>query len=187
MFIDYVALMLVDLVIAMALVALYFAKYINEDPKVVAPGFLLAGFIGLVTGLHMIYRWPLPGSFNIAFGELSVMFGVLLIGAAVAFLAGWDLLSIGVYALLAGIAGVVVGVRIFTLKMTKEPLVSALGFVATGVTGILSLPAYLTRKNPVIRILATLAAVGAFIIWAITGYASYWSHLEGFAKWKPLP
>ena len=187
MFIDYVALMLVDLVIAMVLVTLYFAKYINENAKAVAPGFLLTGFIGLVTGLHMIFRWPLPGSFNIAFGELAVLFGVLLIGTAVAFLAGWDLLSIGVYAVLAGVAAVVVGARIFALKMTKEPLISALGFVATGATGILSLPAYLTRKSRVLRIVAALAALGAAIVWAITGYASYWSHLEGFAKWKPVP
>ncbi len=187
MFIDYVALMLVDLVIAMVLVTLYFVKYINENPKVLAPGLLLAGFVGLVTGLHMIYRWPLPGSFNIAFGELAVMFSVLLIGAAVAFLAGWDLLSIGVYAVLAGIAAVVVGVRILNLKMTKEPLISALGFVATGATGILSLPAYLTRKTPAIRLIAALAAAGAAVIWAITGYASYWGHLESFSKWKPTP
>jgi putative membrane protein len=187
MFIDYVALMLVDLVIAMALVALYFAKYMNDNPRVVAPGLLMAGFVGLVTGLHMIFRWPLPGSFNIAFGELAVLFSVLLIGAAVAILAGWDLLSVGVYAVLAGIAAVVVGVRLLNLKMTREPLISALGYVVTGLTGILALPAYLTRKNPVLRILTSLAAAGAAVIWAITGYGSYWGHLESFSKWQPRP
>ncbi len=185
MFVDYVALMLVNLVIAMALVTLYFAKYINESPKVLAPGFLLTGFIGLVTGLHMIFRWPLPGSYNIAFGEVSVLYAALLLFVGIALLADWDLLSLGIFAVFAGVVAVVVGLRILNLKMTKEPLLAALGFVATGATGILSLPAYLTRKNPVVRYLAALAALGAAGIWAFTGYSSYWAHLESFAKWAP--
>ncbi len=185
MFVDYVALMLINLVIAMVLVALYFAKYINENPKVLAPGMLLSGFIGLATGLHMIFRWPLPSSYNIAFGELMVLYAALLTFTAIAFLADWDLLSIGIVAVLAGVVAIIVGVRVFNRGMTKEPIVAALGYIGAGVAGVLSLPAYLTRKNPVLRMLAALAALGSAIVWAITGYASYWAHLESFAKWAP--
>ncbi len=185
MFVDYVALMLVNLTIAMVLVALYFAKYINENPKVLAPGLLLTGFVGLVTGLHMIFFWPLPSSYNIAFGELMVLYAALLVFTGIAFLADWELLSMGIVAVLGGVVSVIVGVRVFNRGMTKEPLVAALGYVATGAAGILSLPAYLTKKSPVLRMLAALAALGAAIIWAITGYGSYWAHLESFAKWAP--
>jgi len=47
------------------------------------------------------------------------------------------------------------------------------------------LPGYYLREYPIIRALVALAALGAAILWAITGYASYWGHLESFAKWKP--
>jgi putative membrane protein len=185
MFVDYVALMLIDLVLSMVLIALYFAKYINENPKVLAPGMLMSGSVGLATGLHMIFRWPLTSSYNIAFGEPMVLFSALLVFTGIAILADWDLLSLGIIAFLVGIVSVIVGIRILNRGMTKEPLVAALGFVGSGVAGILALPAYLTRKNPVLRILAALAALGSAIVWGFTGYASYWAHLESFAKWAP--
>ena len=48
------------------------------------PGFGVTGAVALTTGLHMIFTWAVPGSFNIAFGETTVLFGVLLVGAAIA-------------------------------------------------------------------------------------------------------
>ena len=151
MFIDFLALALLVLVIGLAMVALYFAHYINNKPKNVAPGMLLAGFIGFVLGLYIIFTWPLPSSYNIAFGEPLVLFGALLFGTGLAIIREWDLVSLGVFAFLAGIVAIIVGVRLINLQMTKEPLISGLGYIFTGLSGVLYLPAYLTRERPLLR------------------------------------
>ena len=69
--------------------------------------------------------------------------------------------------------------------MTTEPLVASLGFIFTGVGGILTLPSYFFRKSMVLRIVTALALLAGAGVWAITGYGEYWTHLSGFAKWLP--
>lgn len=62
----------------------------------------------------------------------------------------------------APLIGIVLGFDI----IFKWPLVSGLGFIFAGATGILYLPAYLTRERPAIRMIAALVAL---VIFAITG------------------
>ena len=64
------------------------------------PGFGITGAIALTTGLHMIFTWPVIGSFNIAFGEPSVLFGILFVGTAIALAQGWELFTLAIYAFL---------------------------------------------------------------------------------------
>ena len=121
MFIDYLTIMLVNLAAGLTIMALFVLKYINGDRKKVAPGFLVSGFLALVTGFHVIFTWPIMGSYNIPFGEMSVLFGLLFFAAGIAVLRDWDLLSLGVYGIFAGAASIVLGIRLFDLKMTNEP------------------------------------------------------------------
>jgi uncharacterized membrane protein len=51
----------------------------------------MSGFVALATGLHMIWNWPLPGSYNIAIGDLSVLFGIVFLGTALALAMSWRL------------------------------------------------------------------------------------------------
>jgi|SRR5208282_1768590 len=185
MFIDYLTLMLVNMAAGLAILALFVLKYIDGDRKKLAPGLLVSGFVALVTGLHMIFTWPIISSYNIPFGEMSVLFGALLLGGAVALLAGWELLSLGIYATFAGAAAIVLGIRLLSLKMTSEPLVSAGGFALTGLVGILSLPIYYLRRHRVVRILAAIALFGAAAIWITFAFLGYWVHLDAFSKWVP--
>jgi putative membrane protein len=185
MFIDFLALMLIILVAGMLLFAVYFFWFLEDGQKKMAPGFLVVGFLQLVTGLKVIFSWPLPGSFNISFGEPAVLFGALFFTLGLALLLDWDLLSLGIVAIIGGIVAIIVGLRLANLGMTKEPIVAMLGYVLTGIVGIAALPGYWLRRYPIIRILVSLAALGAAIIWAITGFGSYWGHLESFAKYKP--
>ncbi len=185
MFIDYVALMLVNLVAGFVLLALFLAKYFEKNQKTLVPGLLIVGFVATITGLAMIFAWPLPGSYNVPFGELSVLFGVLFLGAGVALAKEWNLLSLGVYAVIAGVAAVIVGIRVINLKMTSQPLVSGIGFILSGLSGFMSLPAYVYKKNKGVRILAIVILAVAAAIWAFTGYYSYWGHLQLFSKWAP--
>jgi putative membrane protein len=185
MFIDYLTLMLINLAAGLFIMAVFVVWFLNGDRKKVVPGLLVTGFVSFVTGLHETLTWPIIGSYNIPFGEMSVFFGVLFFAVGIAILKDWDFLSLGIYAVFAGAASIVLGIRIFALKMTTEPLLSMAGFVLTGLLGVLALPAYVLRKSVVVRILAALGLVGASAIWAILGYLAYWAHLANFSKWVP--
>jgi len=185
MFIDYLTLMLINMSAGFAILALFVLSFINGDRKKLAPGLLVSGFVALVTGFHEIFTWPIISSYNIPFGEMSVLFGALLFGGAIALLRDWDLLSLGIYATFAGAASILLGIRMYSLGMTSEPLVSCAGFVLSGLMGILSLPVYLLRSKRLVRILATIALAGAAAIWLVFAGLGYWAHLANFAKWLP--
>jgi putative membrane protein len=186
MFIDYLTVMLVNMAAGLAIMALFALKYVNGDRKKLAPGFLVSGFLALVTGLQVIFTWPIVSSYNIPFGEMSVLFGVLFLGGGIAFLRDWDLLSLGIYAVFAGAASMLLGIRIYDLKMTSSPLVASGGFILTGFLAVVSLPGYYLRKSLVVRILAAIALLGAAAIWTAFAGMGYWAHLVNFAKWAPV-
>jgi putative membrane protein len=189
MFIDYITLMLINMVAGLVLLAGFVYQGVEHThAKQWIPGFGIAGAIALVTGLHMTFTWPIEGSYNIAFGETSILFGVLFVGASVCLSMGWDLLSLGIYAFFAGLAAVVIGARIINLELTRQPLMSGLGFILTGLGGVASAPTLLYFKtNRTWRILGVVILLSAAFIWALTGYMAYWGHLEGFQKWMPEP
>jgi putative membrane protein len=189
MFIDYLTIMLLNLSAGLTILAIFVFKlkdFENWDLKKFVPGFAITGFIGMITGFFTIFTWPLPGSHNIAFGELSTLFGFLFLGAALALAKEWDLTTVTVYAVFAGAASILMGVRIINLEMTKEPLVSGIGFIFTGIAGVLSAPAYLLRKVRIIAIIGVIVLAVAVVVWVITGYGAYWDHMEAFAKWVPI-
>src|SRR6478672_2265868 len=186
MFINYIPLMLINMVAGLFILAYFVYQDLAEiNPKRWIPGFGMTGAIALTTGLHMIWNWPLPGSYNIAFGEMSVLFGTLFIGASLALAFGWDLITIAIYGFFAGVAAVLVGVRIIDLNLTNQPLISGIGFILTGLSGICTLPALYFRTNRSFRILGASILIIAALIWAATGYMAYWGHLEGYMKWVP--
>jgi putative membrane protein len=46
------------------------------------------------------------------------------------------LLTLAIYVFFAGIAAVVIGIRIMNLGLTKQPFLSGVGFILTGLAGI---------------------------------------------------
>jgi putative membrane protein len=193
MLIDYLTLMLVSMTAGLFLLAYYVYQGIGaENAKRWVPGFAMTGFIAVITGLHMSLTWPLTGSFNIAFGEMSVLFGILFLGAALALWKGWEMRTVSIYAFFAGLAAIVVGARVISLGMTKRPVVSGIGFILTGMGGLfawlccLAEPVLSLSTNRVLRTIGALVLIAAAVIWAFTGYLAYWEHLESFSKWVPL-
>ncbi|MEH2357075.1 DUF981 family protein [Nostoc sp.] len=188
MFIDYITLMLINMVAGLFLLADYVYRGIdNSNQRPWIPGFGITGAIALTTGLHMSFTWPVMGSFNIAFGETSVLFGILFIAAAIALAQNWDLLTIAIYGFFAGAVAIVVGIRIINLNLTKQPLLSGIGFILTGLGGIFAAPTLYWKTNRTWRLIGVAVLIVAALIWALTGYLAYWNHLEGFQKWVPAP
>jgi putative membrane protein len=188
MFIDYITLMLINLSAGLFLLAAYVYQGL-DDPlqKRWIPGFGVVGAIALVTGLHMIFTWAVPGSFNIAFGETSVLFGILFAGTAWALAVGWDLITLAIYGFFAGLAAALIGIRIINLGLTKAPLLSGTGFILTGLGGIFAVPTLYWKSQRSLRVIGAIILVLAALIFAFIGLGAYWSHLEQFSNWKPLP
>jgi len=185
MFIDWLTLLLLNMMVALVLHALFMGRLIEKDPKKIIPGFLLTGAIALIAGFRMVFNWPLPGPYNIIYGELSVLFGGFLFMAGLAVAFGWDLLTIGIYALFGGVASVLLGARILNLGLTSEPLVAAAGFIVTGATAIVTMPALALPKLKWLRLLVALLALVSALIWIVVGFPAYWSHIDAFGKWAP--
>jgi putative membrane protein len=185
-FINYITLMLINLVAGHALLAYYVYRGLNDSyQKRWIPGFGMTGAIALATGFHMILTWPVPGSFNIAFGEMSVLFGIVFVGAAIALAAGWELITVTIYAFFAGAAAMLIGLRIINLSLTRQPWLSGLGFIISGLGGVLSTPALYLRTNKTFRIVGAIAIAIAALIWAFTGYKAYWGHMLEYQNWTP--
>jgi putative membrane protein len=185
MFVDWLTLLLVNMMVALILHSLFMWRYIEKEPKKIIPGFLLVGAIALIAGFRMVFTWPLPGAYNIIYGELSVLLGGFFFMAGLAIHFGWDLLTIGIYALFGGAVAILMGVRIWVSALTSEPFVAGLGFVVTGGTAVLTLPGLAFPKMKWIRWLVALGALGSAVIWILVGFPAYWAHIDAFGKWAP--
>src|ERR1035437_9321475 len=123
-FIDFLSLLLVNMVAGFALLAFYIYFGLEDtNQKRWAAGFLMVGLVAVSFGGQIVMRWLLPGSFNTAYGECSVLFGSVFLGAGVCMALGWGLERVVTYALFAGLAAMVVGAQIYHLGLTPHPLI----------------------------------------------------------------
>ncbi len=187
MFIDFLTLVMVNLVAGTVLLAFYLWKGIDEkDQRHYAPAFFVTGLVSLITGLQISFTWPLPGSYNVGYGDTTTLFGVVFLATALALWQRWSLVPVGLYAFFAAIDALIVGFRIWSLQLTKEPLISAVGFFLAGLSGLGVFPFLMWfRDNKIVRWIGILLLLGTAVLWAITFYGSLWSHMASFAKWVP--
>ncbi len=187
MFIDFLTLVMINLVAGTVLLAYYLWRGIDEkDQRPYASAFFVTGLVSLITGLQLSFTWPLPGSYNVGYGDATTLFGVVFLGTAIALWQGWSLIPIAIYAFFAAIDALIVGIRIWSLQLTKEPLVSAIGFVLAGLSGLGVFPFLMWfRQNKIVRWIGILLLVATALLWAVTFYGSLWDHMASFAKWVP--
>lgn len=187
MFIDFLTLVMINLVAGTVLLAYYLWKGMDEEnQKPYAAAFFVTGLVSLVTGFQLSFTWPLPGSFNVGYGDATTLFGVVFLGTAIALWQGWSLIPISIYSFFAGIDAIIVGVRIYSLGLGQEPLIAAVGFILAGLGGIGSFPFLQWFKdNKLVRWLAIAVLALTAAIWAVTFYAALWAHMATFAKWLP--
>jgi putative membrane protein len=102
------------------------------------------GSLGGVATILAVYgemTWPLPGSYNILFTDIYLLFGVTLVVLAVSLATSTKLQFAGLFALVAGGLTISYGWAGYGLGMTKDPLETFLLYGAFGLTGILAFPA----------------------------------------------
>lgn len=187
MFIDYVTLMLINLAAGLTLLAgyVYFGVGGSNQRRWI-PGFGVVGAIALATGLHMTLTWPIPGSFNIAFGETTVLFGILFVGTSLALAMGWELFTLGIYGFFAGLVSLLIGFRFINLGLTPVAVPAGIGFIIVGLGGICSAPTLSLKENRLLRTIGGILLIVAALIFAFIGLTAYWEHLANFSTWKPL-
>lgn len=179
MFIDYVSLMLVNMVGGLILLAVFILKdFNNNNNQFWAPAFAVSGLIAVICGFTMIFSWPLPSPYNIAYGEPSVLLGFLFLGTSWSLAKGWKLFPLGIYAFFAGLVGIVIGIRIINLGLTLTPLIAGLGFILTGVGGIFAEIVLVNPRRKWLRVTGALVLIAAALIWAGMVYYEYWVHLK---------
>jgi putative membrane protein len=177
--IDYITLLLINMVAALVVLALFLWWGLGrEDVRHWAPGFGIAGLVATVAGFAMALTWPVPAPYSMAFGEMSVLLGVLFLGAAWALARGWNLLPLGIYAFFSGLAAVVIGVRMIHLSLTAVPLMSGAGFILTGLGGIGAGIVLWKPRAKVLRLVGGLVMLAAASVWTLTAYMAYWNHMK---------
>jgi len=177
--IDYVTLLLTNMSAALIVLACFLWRGLDRpDNRNWAPAFGICGLVATVAGFAMTFTWPIPVPFSMAYGEMSVLFGVLFLGAAWALAAGWRLLPLGYYAFLPGLAAILLGIRIIELSLLPASIVPGIGFILTGLCGVgagIVLRRPDARAPRIIGITVVLAAAG---IWVQTGLLAYWLHMK---------
>ena len=181
MFIDYVTLMLVTIAAGFFVLAGFLVHKEGEPAQPWAPVFALVGLVALITGFRMTFTWPLPGSYNVAFGELSVLFGGLMLAAAWSLAKGLDLKPVAFYGFFAGLVAIVAGTQFLRLRLSQTPFLTGIGFLLAGIAG---LGAYPTVRYgwKTFRLAGAVTLALSGLIWASIGYGAYWHHIANFMK-----
>jgi putative membrane protein len=113
-----------------------------------------------------------------AYGEMSVLLGVLFLGAAWSLAAGYALWPLGLYAFIPGAAAILLGIRIIHLSLTQAPVMSGIGFILTGLGGVGAGVTLWKRQVRGLRVVGAAVLLAAAAIWIITAFMAYWMHME---------
>ena len=176
--IDYVTLMLVNMTAGYFLLGCFVWRGLDPEDRVNwTPAFGICGLIGTICGFVMTFTAPLPRPFSMAYGEMSVLLGVLFLGTAWALARGWELMPLAIYGFFAGAAAIVLGIRIIELGLTNQPIISGVGFLLSGTAGIFAPVVVWQSEQKTLRILSALVLFATSAIWAFTGYVAYWFHI----------
>jgi len=187
-FINYITLMLTNLIAGLVLLAAYIYWGLDDErPSRWIPGFGVVGAIALITGSHMTLTWPIIGSYNIAYGETSILYGVLFMGTSVALAQKWELISLAIYGFFAGAYSLIAGLRIINLGLTLLPFVSGMGFILVGLGGICAAPMLHFSKFRLFRLVGAGLLIVAALIFTWINVFALWGHMADYGEWQPLP
>jgi uncharacterized membrane protein len=156
-----------------------------EAEKKLRLGFAIAGGASglylFITGLAISFIWPFAalssGVYNVLFGGIATIGGLLLLACSVAVFIDADLRPLTYFAFVAGLYALVDSYAIMHYSLTNSPIVAALGYLGFAVPAIISVPvAHLSDKRwrYVFAVFAFLFAA----VWLIEAATFTIAHLE---------
>jgi len=192
-FIDPLAIMLIGLGMGILLVAFYFllsvlGKIETARNKLAMPAMAI-GFFDFISGFLMAFTWPLPGGYNMLFGDPLLMFGLLLFTGSFMFYRDRDPSLMTILSFFLGIY-VILGAYAIVLDQLEKgaDFLPAFGlYLSSGIGALLS-PILLLKPVGVSKILyyieIIVLLVAAFVAFFI-GYNALLEHLVSFAHYYP--
>jgi putative membrane protein len=194
MFIDYITLMLVNVSAGLLLLAIYSVWGLDKPQHSQwSAGFAAVGLVALLAGLHMTLTWPMPklesvnlSWANVAFGELTVLLGALLLALALATGKNWPLVGIAPLSLVWGLVAAFIGICLIRLNLTATPVLAGTAFICTGIGGVVLTPAFAMTRRPGgalwLRVLAGVLLAVAAMIFLLLGTSGYHMHLVKYSQ-----
>ena len=126
------------------------------------------GLYLLIAGLSISIHWPFAaiagGIYNVLFGGSASIAGLVLLSVSVALFLNQGLKEVSYFAAVMGLYLVVDAVAILRYGLTNTPPLSAIYFLAAGVTGFISVPAF-HSDNKMLRWLFTIVAFLFAVLW----------------------
>jgi uncharacterized membrane protein len=123
-------------------------RSVKEEASGLRLGFAVAGgaagFYLFLSGAVICFMWPFSiasGVYNILFGGVATLGGLLLLASSVALAKDVDLRPVSYFAAVVGVYAIVDAYAIVTFNLTNAPLLSALGYLSFAAPAILSVPA----------------------------------------------
>jgi putative membrane protein len=153
-FIDDLTLVL-DLLILVAAVVFYtgalvwFEFYRKDLPRAnthLREGADLLGLLGLIMGVISVWgelTWPLPGSYDLFFFDVTALLSLLLVAFWLAVRQRLPTHFVGMLGVIIGLGVLFYGVRAYQLGLTKDPLETLLLYMGFGAVAIGTYPATL--------------------------------------------
>ena len=142
---------------------------------------IAAGFFLFISGLVIIFFWPFAalssGVYNVLFGGIATVGGLLFMAGSVVIATNVDCRPITYFAFVAGLYALVDSYAIMRYGLTSSPIVSTLGYLGFAAPAILSVPAtHLADKRW--RYLFAIFAVLFAAVWLIGAATFTIAHLQ---------
>lgn len=184
-FVDSLTVMLIGLAMGLALGAFYFFFKAREDEKMlnalIVPAFVV-GLFDFMSGFLMSFAWPLPGAYNMLFGDPLLLFGLILVMTSVAYYKKMNLGLIPILSMLLGIYVLVGAYSIVDLKLESgNDLITAMGlYIFSGIGALLAPIAYIkpTSGSKYLYYAEWIILGVATVFALIIGYGGYFEHLQ---------
>jgi uncharacterized membrane protein len=139
-----------------------------------------AGLYLFVSGLAINFMWPLSlngGIYNVLFGGISALGGLVMLAGAAALGRNLDIRPVTYFAAVVGVYAIIDAGAIFSYGLTKEPLLSALGYLSFAAPAVLSVP--LARlDNSKCRFLFAALSTGFAAAWTYQAASFTLAHLK---------
>lgn len=162
---------------------------VEEQGKNLGKGLGMAlgfsGFYLFITGLAISFQWPFSSSggiYNVLFGGAASLGGLVILSTAAAVYFGHGLQATSYFAFVVGLYLIIDAYSILSystdaVKITREPLLSALLYLAPAAAMILSVPAVHLQNRWVRWVFGVFALLFA-VAWLYFAYTVTYGHLK---------